>query len=76
MERIAGAIVIAGALIAAAIYLKPSPPGPRYTMPETAYRLDTYTGEFAVCPMDGSGCVEIGDGGPAKLVRRAPQSAD
>ena len=58
MRQISASIVIAGALVSAAIYFKPPPPAPRYSMQALGYRLDTLTGEIDLCREDGKACIE------------------
>lgn len=57
MRQISASIVLAGALVSAAVYFKPPPPAPRYSMLVPGYRLDTLTGEIDACREDGTKCI-------------------
>lgn len=59
-DRIATAILVAGALIAAALYLRPSSPPPRYAISAGDggfVRLDNETGEVRSC--SGGSCIRV-----------------
>ena len=56
MRDIAGAIVLAALILAAAIVFTRSD-APRYQMTDSDRRLDTQTGEIVACSRDG--CVTI-----------------
>ncbi len=53
MNKVAIAIVLAAAIIAAALYLRPTPNRYRYEATDTELRrFDTATGEARACPKE------------------------
>lgn len=54
MEKVRWEILVGAAVIAAAIFLKPTSPVQRYTIsPDGSIRLDAITGEMVTCAVPG-----------------------